>query len=314
MVGGIGLNIVAVLSSLLSGRMPQMLMVSSLVLFMFVAIFNVLIRNQTTYYMFIYLYRGLIFGDGDGLDFMGMKTDYSDADSDMPEKHEEPFHALTKGVFMTFATVLFNIVILNLVIAVYGNEYESMVEKSEGMFTRMRSMYCAKYLMLSGESTVSTIIAEKLHILTCGYSFGFLLIVGSLAWLKYSDQVSYIASFLMAVGFLLWRERAMAKHNDWFDTREEEEKKPFYLWWCCPHDFEQDRFKGADQKKDQETEMLGGIAEKVQDLILSASGKSDFEKLGKTVDHLDTQMAKVLKAVETLRRSNILPRRPSTLD
>lgn len=314
MVGGIGLNIVAVLSSLLSGRMPQMLMVSSLVLFMFVAIFNVLIRNQTTYYMFIYLYRGLIFGDGDGLDFMGMKTDYSDADSDMPEKHEQPFHALTKGVFMTFATVLFNIVILNLVIAVYGNEYESMVEKSEGMFTRMRSMYCAKYLMLSGESTVSTMIAEKLHLLTCGYSLGFLLIVGSLAWLKYSDQVSYIASFLMAVGFLLWRERAMAPHNDWFDTSAEEEKKPFYLWWCCPHDFEQDRFKGEDQKKDEETDMLEGIADKVQDLIESASGKSDFEKLGKTVDHLDTQMAKVLKAVENLRRSNISPRRPSTLD
>jgi len=314
MIGSVGLNIVAVLSSLLSGRMPQMLMVSTLVLLMFVAIFNVLIRNQTTYYMFLYLYRGLIFGDGDGLDFLGMKTDFTD--SAMPEPNEQAFHAVTKGGFMTFATVIFNIVILNLVIAVYGNEYESMVEKSEGIFTRMRAMYTAKYLMLSttmeGATSVSTLFMERLHLLHFGYTLSFLMITGSLAWLKYWDVVSYVAAFLIAFGLLLLRERIMATQKDWFD-----ENKRFYLWWCRPDEFDKDRFKSKDEHEDEKNDKLDEMTSSVDrlDSELQNSGSGmEFKKLNGRVTHLDKQLQKVTKGLLLLRKMNLASKRPSTLD
>jgi len=305
MIGTVGLNFVAVLSSLLSGRMPQMLMIFWLVLLMFVAIFNVLIRNQTTYYMTLYLYRGLIFGDGDGLDFMGMKTDYTD--DSMPEPQEQPFHAATKGTFMFFATIIFNIVILNLVIAVYGNEYDQMVEKSEGVFTRMRARYCAKQLILEtaveGRKTNAMLFFEKTRLVALGYTFSLATIIISIAWLTAANEGSCIAGCLIAFGLQLLRARIMSVHSEWFDDcHSMETQTPFYLWWCRPEEYKPERFKTKDAQKDEEQVMLEKIADQVHPLVKNAGVGSDFEKLHREVKHLDKQTEKVRKAVERLRR------------
>jgi len=321
MLGGIGQNIVAVISSLVSGRMPQMLMISTIVLLMFVAVFNVLIRDESSEYNFLYLYRGLIFGDGDGLDFMGMKTDYTD--DGQPEPHETMFHARTKCFIMTFATIVFNVVLMNLVIAVYGNEYDSMAELSESLFTRLRAEYCSRVLMLcsstDGSVSYSTLITQKTGLLSCGYVVSLVLLAFGTCWLTRSDGVSYITAVCVAGGLLLLRERIMDAQSHWFDEAKTKDEN-LYLWIAHKDTYEKERFLTKDQKEDKAGDEFDGLADKIDELhetLTEETGSqtvSDFQELKERVDILDRQMQKVLQAVKTLRRMNVAPRRPSTAD
>jgi len=319
MVGGIGQNIVAVISSLVSGRMPQMLLISTIVLLMFVAVFNVLIRDETTEFNFLYLYRGLIFGDGDGLDFMGMKTDYQD--DGMPEPIETLFHAQTKSFIMTFATIIFNIVLLNLVIAVYGNEYDAKVELSEAFFTRLRAAYCSRTLMLcssvEGISSYSTLIAQKTGILHCGYSLSAVLFILGIAHIFMTGDISYTAAISVCCSLLILREKVMDAQSSWFDE-DSIQKEKLYLWIAYPTDYEKDRFLTKDDKEDKAKEDLTQLEGKIDNLqeALAQDGSPELnlKHLNTRVDNLDKHMEKVLQAMNLLRKMNVAPRRPSTAD
>eukprot|EP00435_Cladocopium_sp_Y103_P028663 s128_g7.t1 len=71
----------------------------------------------------------------DGLDRMGLMLGGSDEDNKV---------ALV--LFMVCGTILFNITILNLVIAIYGNEYEQVNAETELHFMKERAKYCLIYV------------------------------------------------------------------------------------------------------------------------------------------------------------------------
>merc|ERR1719171_3407486 len=93
-----------------------------------------LIQKRQGSWIMTYLYRGLIFGDGDGLDKMGLKS------------HEGTEDHPVLGVFMIVGTVIFNVTILNLLVAVYGNEYEKIDQRSHLIFVQERAKYCLTYV------------------------------------------------------------------------------------------------------------------------------------------------------------------------
>merc|ERR1712118_289070 len=94
----------------------------------------------------MYIYRGLMWGDGDAIDFLGMKPD-GDGHGD-PEPQEAYEHHIIKMCFMISGTVFVNIVLLNVTIAVYGNEYDKNEEAADSVHFRLRSAYISELLLL----------------------------------------------------------------------------------------------------------------------------------------------------------------------
>jgi len=79
------------------------------------------------------LYRGLILEDGDGIDAM--------------EKVAADKDGFGKEIPYLLATVFFTIYLLNLIIAVFSNEYDKAERKSPLAFWRMRARVCCNYLL-----------------------------------------------------------------------------------------------------------------------------------------------------------------------
>jgi len=130
---GIGERVITLLKTTVSGVVIEMLVVC--VLFMsgsFVS-FVALLDKKRLGYVVVNLYRGVIFGDGASLNRLGLDP-YPD-DGDLPL---EPF-TYPKLILSVVATFFFNIVILNLIIAVYGNEYDRLESISSLHFWRQRA-------------------------------------------------------------------------------------------------------------------------------------------------------------------------------
>merc|ERR1712032_1239566 len=82
-------------------------------------------------------YRGLTFGDSAGMDKLGLDV----------TTVRETLHSRAHTFIGILGTVAFNILILNLLIGVYGNEYNRVMERSVALFQRERARYCCHSLL-----------------------------------------------------------------------------------------------------------------------------------------------------------------------
>jgi hypothetical protein len=82
----------------------------------FIFAWEVIDREHTLLYAFMQGFRGLVVGDGDGMDFLGMQTD------DETVRNEEA-HKF-KSVVGTLGMVFFFSYLMNLLIAIFSNTYE----------------------------------------------------------------------------------------------------------------------------------------------------------------------------------------------
>merc|ERR1719329_1190276 len=88
--------------------------------------FGVMDQSHDSRKMFVNLYRGLLLGDGDGLDYMDLKAKDLGADS-------LQFLKTSTGVF---ATLVLFVIFLNLMIAVFSNEYDQINKKKWLLFAQ----------------------------------------------------------------------------------------------------------------------------------------------------------------------------------
>lgn len=142
-------RILAIFKTFFSRTILEMLLIAVMIFASFSFAFLTLIRREHAAWTVTYLYRGLMFGDGDGLDRMGLMLGGSEEDNKV---------ALV--LFMVCGTILFNITILNLVIAIYGNEYEQVNAETELHFMKERAKYCLIYVEMLHKQRLLHIVQE----------------------------------------------------------------------------------------------------------------------------------------------------------
>lgn len=142
-------RILAIFKTFFSRTILEMLLIAVMIFASFSFAFLTLIRREQAAWTVTYLYRGLMFGDGDGLDRMGLMLGSTEEDN-----------KIALVLFMVSGTILFNITILNLVIAIYGNEYEQVNAETELHFMKERAKYSLIYVEMLHKQRLLHIVQE----------------------------------------------------------------------------------------------------------------------------------------------------------
>lgn len=101
--------------------------------------FMMIDRQDSLTWIAIYAFRGLIFSDGDGLDELGLGESNS-----VREDHQS---RELKTTLMVVSTVFFNIMVVNLIIAIFSSQYEQLENRGALLFQKERAKVCCKYLL-----------------------------------------------------------------------------------------------------------------------------------------------------------------------
>eukprot|EP00929_Paragymnodinium_shiwhaense_P076499 TRINITY_DN39346_c0_g3_i1.p1 TRINITY_DN39346_c0_g3~~TRINITY_DN39346_c0_g3_i1.p1 ORF type:complete len:1122 (-),score=298.52 TRINITY_DN39346_c0_g3_i1:36-3401(-) len=141
-------RILVIFKTFFSRTIAEMSLIACMVFMSFSFAFLMLLRSRQTSWVVVYLYRGLIFGDGDGLDKMGLKAE-EDSDD----------HPALVG-FMVLGTMVFNVTIMNLFVAIYGNEYDMMEQETTLLFVKERCKYCLIYIQMLHKQRVVAMVKE----------------------------------------------------------------------------------------------------------------------------------------------------------
>lgn len=244
----------------------------AMVLFVFLcSAFASLQRSDAPYYVLVGLYRGLIFGDGDGLDAMDLKA------ADPPAAEEQ--RVLVYIMFM--ASVLFYVIILNLLIAVYSNEYDRVEKLAESIFIQERAKACCKYLFSLQKLRFST--EQDRQVVWYGKRLApatYALTLGlCLAW------PGNIAALALALTQVAWQ--ALWMQSSWFQAEgsrsKAERNQDLFLWICHRSDYDEERISFDAQTRDVERAS--------EALLKSLQGVS--QALNTQVEHVEQRLESV---------------------
>eukprot|EP00747_Dinoflagellata_sp_TGD_P068436 gnl/TRDRNA2_/TRDRNA2_155712_c0_seq2.p1 gnl/TRDRNA2_/TRDRNA2_155712_c0~~gnl/TRDRNA2_/TRDRNA2_155712_c0_seq2.p1 ORF type:complete len:392 (-),score=46.79 gnl/TRDRNA2_/TRDRNA2_155712_c0_seq2:144-1166(-) len=147
---------------------------------------------------------------------------------------------------MLLGTILFNVVILNLITAVYSNEYDALSQRAELLLQKERAIYCCKYLLMlqkrhlgsdqTNNAKVRSIL-KKACALSLALAATILLLVTFLPQ-AYTDfmwvSLCFVAAFLMA--FAQVTLQMLQMQSDWFQNqsyaKREGPSDDHFLWIC----------------------------------------------------------------------------------
>lgn len=132
-----GSKIYAIFFSFLGGATREMISIVFMIFLSFSLAFSVLAKDKAFGWVLASSYRGLLFGDGDGFNNLGLDV------------HEDSYRNNDSMlmVFLVVGSFFFNIILLNLIIAVYGNEYDKVAHETPLLFLHGRAKYCVTYVM-----------------------------------------------------------------------------------------------------------------------------------------------------------------------
>jgi len=259
-----GKKILVLMKTLVSGAMREMFLVAFLFFLAFVFTAVMLERQGSVAWLSLSLYRGLLFGDGAGLDNMGFPIEAG------PER-KSPTQIMQNilAVMAILGTITF-IVILNMVIAIYSTEYGQLEKESELLFQRERAKYCCTCLL-----GLMKLRRSRTSVLVAAWAVFFLLLAGSVValWIV-PDSAMVTASVLLALTQVALQ--ALMMRSDWFASDAqgrdggEGPAEPHFLWICrrCddpPKHWEMD--KHEDRAGNRELEKLvQQMSEQIRDL------------------------------------------------
>mmetsp|Transcript_87517 Transcript_87517/g.245788 ORF Transcript_87517/g.245788 Transcript_87517/m.245788 type:complete len:1030 (-) Transcript_87517:117-3206(-) len=227
-ISGIGRKIVALLNTFVAGSMFQMLVITGLLFWIIVAAAAALDKDTNITEAAAGLYRGLIFGDGDGLDFMDLKYE---ADATLPYK--------MKSSLMLGASLLYYIIILNLIIAVYEKEYQRVTSKALMTFHQLRASLCCKFIMELSLLSVSVRALEKVPFAGGFWCIiAFMLASGLVLPAIQRDSIAFciVGAVLLACAQIGWQMAWM--RNRWVSPYRD---KDYFLWICHRADYDDER-------------------------------------------------------------------------
>lgn len=140
-----GKKILVLIKTLVSGAMREIFLIFCLFFLAFALTAVMLDRSVAVGIVSWSLYRGLIFGDGAGLDNMGFAIEGLSR-GEIPRVTDVDVLKTLLTVMAILGTVTF-IVILNMIIAIYSTEYGRLEMESDLLFQWERAKYCCNCLL-----------------------------------------------------------------------------------------------------------------------------------------------------------------------
>lgn len=222
-----GSTIYTIKDTLFAGPGNQMLFITWMLLASFVIALMVLSRLHTAG-LAVYTYRGFLFGDGDGFNDIGMDLG-----------HEHAFGGAQADAYMLgfalFGAFFFNVVVLNIIIAIYGHEYEKSQTDTPLKYMQGRADFCVKSVLSSyiipwqGETMHWALYVVALCIITLS-----LLLSASREHVEFWHM--WLSAVLLAAGMSLMRMAMM--QCAWFSPEgEDSEENQRFLWICHTRDW-----------------------------------------------------------------------------
>ncbi|CAE8599575.1 unnamed protein product, partial [Polarella glacialis] len=298
-----GKKVTTIMSAFFSGAISEMFVVTSLFFGSVCLAFAMLKRKGTATWSGLYLYRGLLFGDGDALDYMGLD----------PKEGSDGSGVRTSLTLA--ATLLFNVVILNLTVAVYSSEYDRLEREAELHFQRERAKYCCELLLG----------VQKLRLRSDGSDRWKLTLLKALALLAglsglalHSDRIGHHPSVkdlwslrFLSAGLIAFAQVSLTTifmTSSWFPQREDGQEGPeneHFLWICHRSDYNEDQFSSDELDKmvvsNIVDERIGRMETRMEQKFSQHISRLDekFDSLSGQVDSkltcLGDQMAKLLQ-------------------
>lgn len=260
----LGSRLYSIEETFLAGAVNQFLFITFLLLFSFIAAIMVLSRLHTVR-LALDVYRGFLFGDGEGFNGVGMdenaKTHLNTGGSIRGN------HALIG--FAVFGSFFFNVIVLNIMIAIYSTEYDRVQNDTPWLFMLGRADYCVKQVL----STY--VIPWRGEILNrCLIALALVAMASGVVVAKLGESV-FMSASLIAMGQVLLPMAMM--QCPWFSPEgQDAEDNKRYLWMCHPQNWqaktEEERRKEEDEAKQEEVE---DKFDEVDDRIFSIDAKME---------------------------------------
>ncbi|CAK0902450.1 unnamed protein product [Prorocentrum cordatum] len=297
-----GRKINTIFAACLSGAIFEMLLVTFLFFFSVCLAFSMLTGVSGTSVIGLFMYRGLLFGDGSALDEMGLEMNHKDNDQ----------HTVRTFV-MVLATLLFNVVLMNLTTAIYSAEYDRLEKEAELIFLQERAKCCCELLLgvqkfrfACEDDAGLWLRVRRLWAVACAC-----VAAGGLQHLLPGAGGG---SCLAGAGLLALAQilaLALRLQSHWFAWHESEEEgpiQPHFLWICARGDYNEEQFSAeldksaVEQLVDERTQQL---TENVNAQIKRMDAK--VGKLTRAMDdrfhRIDAAVGKVLRAQQNLARA-----------
>lgn len=213
-----GSKIYAIFYSFLGGATREMISITAMIFGSFSLAFLVLAKDKAAGWVISSSYRALLFGDGDGFNNLGMDIrddDYSSNNGML-------------GAFLVLGSFFFNIIILNLIIAVYGNEYDKVAGETPLLFMHGRARCCVTYIM---SCQIFPWAGRGLNT-TLWLLSAVLALAGSFSHLCYETQTWELRTAILFAGAQVMLMAAQAQ-AEWFSIEGiAADNKDHFLWMC----------------------------------------------------------------------------------
>jgi len=292
-----------------------------------------LLHDLTFDTLLVYVHRSLLFGDGDALTALNLSTPCEDTGGcDVKAEQESRDWAII--ALLMCATVIFNIFILNLIIAVYGNEYDRNFLTAPLRFAHQRSaLNCKYYLMLnwvshgkkryrghkaktaeserSKQSCIHAVWKYTLKRCQCLQYIGVPLLLFGIgtpwySWLSTKAHKGetelgvherWLCVICLTVGQLLLYIWSRESNDVEVDAEVEKEK---YLWYVYPLTYSE-QYKGEKQAQEMDLDHLvknDGLDDMVLDVTKLVEKNQDINTIKKRLSDLSEQVSKVVQELD----------------
>jgi len=295
----ISLSLMAIKKAVIHEDVLYFLIFISVMFVFYILAFAIVDREKTLLFAFVQGFRGLIVGDGDGLDFLGLATDDDIVEGEEAHKFRTAFGTLGMILFFTY--------LMQLLIAIFSNTYDSAIKNVWLHFHQARAQDLRDAILghhkFRQNSTVMGCMKSLgvAHLLCKPYIFWIGLVtfvMGLVAQIgihyipeKNFPELVYVAAAVVSILFLslgavllessvfMWRKVEGEEEDDWFPAVQEywdELKVKHRLFVFCRADYDESYFLGDDQVEVR--------IEKVQDKVKQLD--EAFEEIEKTLRQL----------------------------
>eukprot|EP00927_Polykrikos_kofoidii_P077794 TRINITY_DN7469_c0_g1_i1.p1 TRINITY_DN7469_c0_g1~~TRINITY_DN7469_c0_g1_i1.p1 ORF type:complete len:995 (-),score=170.33 TRINITY_DN7469_c0_g1_i1:292-3276(-) len=266
---GVGQKVLSIFATVFSKNVKQIMSIMVSVFACAVFAYQALMPKARIGWITMYLFRGSIVGDGDGLDNMGMA-----------KAKVHTFHQKALCCFMFACTFTYFVVLLNLAIAVFEREYRSAMSQATKTFHQVRANTIVKNMLALSLSSPSA----RLHKWICPCFTNWLVIVvclvgGIVMPLKHDsadNKAAFIGAVILGFGQVWWK--MMLMRSSWLPPDLTQEH---FLWICHRDDFDESRNHAADAEIDLND--IDNLQRKLTDFEETINEKLD--KLIQTFHH-----------------------------
>lgn len=196
--------------------------------------------------IFLQLFTGVVFGEGDGLNLLGLGAG--------PVQYDRLIFGVVVTVLMVFCW-------MNLVTAVFGNEYDRVKKEAPLLFYRERAKRCCRYLLSYQKIHLAPVKHERrradeerfdrLVALAC---VAMVVAVSSLGILSlFGKSKFFIVVAACSITFAQEVLLANLMQSEWFPPAAGEWEGPepeHFLWICHRADWSQDHYICEDIEKE----------------------------------------------------------------